>query len=68
MWPSVLRFKDGWLTFRLVGKKYFLGEAVKKCSYARQSVVYVVENKCFPPSDDSSYGNNLCLGEEDYTS
>jgi len=52
----------------LVGKKYFLGEAVKKCSYARQSVDYVVENKCFPPSDDSSYGNNLCLGEEDYTS
>jgi hypothetical protein len=37
-----------------------------KCSYARQSVVYVVENKCFPPSGDGSYGKSLCLGEEGY--
>jgi hypothetical protein len=41
-----------------------LGEAAKKCSYARQNVVYVVENKCFPPSGDGSYGKNLFLGEE----
>jgi len=40
---------------------------VKECSYARQSVVYVVENKCFPPSGDDSYGSNLFLLEVDYT-
>ncbi|MFT7642371.1 MAG: hypothetical protein ACI9G1_004128, partial [Pirellulaceae bacterium] len=40
-----------------------LGRGCEKCSYARQSVVYVVENKCFPPSGDGSYGNNLCLGD-----
>ena|GEM_PF-3577138 len=37
---------------------------MKKSSYARQSVVYMVENKCFPPSGDGSYGKNLFLGEE----
>jgi hypothetical protein len=27
-------------------------------------VVYVVENKCFPPSGDGSYGKDLFLAEE----
>jgi hypothetical protein len=38
---------------------------IGRTSYARQSVVYVVENKCFPPSGDGSYGINHNLGVED---
>jgi hypothetical protein len=37
---------------------------VKKCSYAGQGVVYVVENKCFPPSGDGSYGKTSSSEEE----
>jgi hypothetical protein len=36
----------------------------RRTSYRRQSVVYVVENKCFPPSGDGSYGKDLFLAEE----
>jgi hypothetical protein len=64
-----LRLNQQALTRRVTKTPYShlnlcLGEAVKKCSYVRQSVVYVVQNKCFPPSGDGSYGNNLFLGEE----
>ncbi|MFT7639540.1 MAG: hypothetical protein ACI9G1_001276 [Pirellulaceae bacterium] len=57
----------GWReTFFVTRENSAAGKAVKKCSYARQSVVYVVENKCFPPSGDVSYGINHCLGEAGY--